>query len=65
MIVFSWIIMRLTSLVGSAPEVEGAGDDASVVDPAPDLDVKRQLDRHLEAVRRIVVLAHRVLGHLL
>ena len=64
MMVFSWII-ALASLVGSAPEVQGAGDDAFVFDPPTDLDVQGQLHGHLEPVRGVVVLAHRVLSHLL
>lgn len=63
--VFSLMVICPTSLIGSALEVQGAGDDALVFDLPPDFDIEGQLDRHLEAVRAVVVLAHRVLGHLL
>ena len=57
MMVFSLMVICPTSLIGSALEVQGAGDDALVFDLPPDFDIEGQLDRHLEAVRAVVVLA--------
>ena len=53
------------SLIRAPLEVQGAGDDAPIIDPPTDLYIQGQLDRHLQTVRAVVVLAHRVLGHLL